>query len=167
MTPTAGEKLVKTFYEPGGNALATAAFSPNGALVVTSSSDGTARIWDWDATGPHKTQMITEPRSDYDSSLNSAEFSPNGKLILTSSEDGTARVWSAATLQELGPAVTEPSFAHLTDAQFGDDGRTIVTSSSDGTARIWDPVTGLQLIAFAGHSVASPTSPTAPIAPGS
>jgi WD40 repeat protein len=65
----------------------SAAFSPNGALVVTGSDDKTARIWDA-ATG----QPIVVLKG-HDLAVNSAAFSPNGLRVVTASRDKTARIW--------------------------------------------------------------------------
>jgi WD40 repeat protein len=62
--------------------VASAAFSPAGARIVTESQDETARIWDA-ATG----NQIAVLRGD------SAAFSPDGRRIVTTSDDNTARIW--------------------------------------------------------------------------
>ena len=66
----------------------SAAFSPDGSRVVTTSLDGTARIWDA-ATA----KVITVLRVHYNAAY-SAAFSP-------ASGDNTARIWDAATAKEI------------------------------------------------------------------
>jgi len=66
----------------------SAAFSPDGKRIVTTSADKTARVWDA-ATG----QPIGEPLKGHEDAVNSAAFSPDGKRIVTASDDKTARVW--------------------------------------------------------------------------
>jgi hypothetical protein len=63
----------------------SAAFSPNGDLVVTASSDNTARIWDV-STGKELHAC------DHEDWVWSASFSPNGDLVVTASHDNTARI---------------------------------------------------------------------------
>jgi len=65
----------------------TAAFSPDGARIVTASRDRTARIWDA-TTGREITAL-----SGHDFGAQSAAFSPDCASIVTSSDDCTARVW--------------------------------------------------------------------------
>jgi len=65
----------------------SAAFSPDGRLIVTASADRTARLWDA-ASGEEVRQL--SGHSDW---VWSAAFSPDGRLIVTASDDGTARLW--------------------------------------------------------------------------
>jgi WD40 repeat protein len=64
----------------------SAEFSPDGQQVVTSSYDGTARVWDA-ATGRQLT-ALSHPGAVY-----TATFSPDGHRVLTAADDRTARIW--------------------------------------------------------------------------
>jgi WD40 repeat protein len=108
----------------------SAAFSPDGARIVTASADYTARIWDA-ATG----KDITVLRR-HEGSVASAAFSPDGARIVTASGDNTARIWDAATGKEI--MVLRGHEGSLRSAAFSPDGARIVTASGDNTARIWD-----------------------------
>jgi len=66
----------------------SAAFSPDGKRIVTSSYDATVRIWDA-ATG----WPIAEPLRGHANAVWSAVFSADGKSIISASEDKTARIW--------------------------------------------------------------------------
>ena len=65
----------------------SAAFSPDGARVVTASLDYTARLWDV-ATGAALAVL-----QGHTGSVNGAGFSPDGARIVTASGDKTARLW--------------------------------------------------------------------------
>lgn len=72
---------------PAHTGFSAAALSPDGRYVVTTGSDGIARLWSTrDAT------MLTEFRGVV-GGVTSAAFSPDGKQVLTAGEDGTARIW--------------------------------------------------------------------------
>ena len=102
-------------------------FSPDGRFVLTSSQDGTARVWNATTDAPRS--KITEPGN---ASVYSATFSPDGKLIGTASLDGTARIWDGATGQQL----TEfHAGSPLGDISFSPDGRSAITSGAAAT--IW------------------------------
>jgi WD40 repeat protein len=65
----------------------SAAFSPDGTRIVTSSYDKTARIWDA-ATG-----IEIKVLRGHGSSASSAAFSPDGARVLTASADNTVCIW--------------------------------------------------------------------------
>ena len=66
----------------------SAAFSPDGARVVTASEDKTARVWDAATGAP-----IGKPLQ-HEGEVYRAAFSPDGARVVTVSEDSTARVWT-------------------------------------------------------------------------
>jgi WD40 repeat protein len=107
----------------------SATFSPSGAHVLTTSSDGTARLWSA-ANG------IELMRFDHDAEVrvSSAAFNSDGSRVLTAAGD-TARVWDATSGVELA------RFYHdgiVNSAAFSADHARVVTASRDRTARVWD-----------------------------
>jgi WD40 repeat protein len=70
--------------------VADAAFSPDGAVIVTGSYDGTARTWEV-ATGR---PLVTF--AGHGSAVYAVAFSPDGTLVVSGSLDETARIWDAA-----------------------------------------------------------------------
>ena len=90
--------------------LTSAAFSPDGKLVVTSDLAGTTRVWDAES-GTIKASL-REPLSGQ---TPSAAFSPDGELVVTASVDGTARLWDwAATPPRIVTRLT-PVIPHTAD----------------------------------------------------
>ena len=85
----------------------SAAFSPDGARIVTASDDGTARIWDATTGGE-----IVALRGHEDW-CRVPSFSPDGARIVTASDDGTARIWDATTGQEITRIVLDASVTGL------------------------------------------------------
>ncbi len=65
----------------------SAAFSPDGKLIVTASNDKTARLWD------AGTGEVIRVLAGHEDGVNTAAFSPDGKRIVTASADKTARLW--------------------------------------------------------------------------
>jgi WD40 repeat protein len=118
----------------------SAAFSPDGTLLVTASADGTAQVWNEETRTPFGTMKHGAP-------LMYAEFSSNG-LIVTASEDGTAKLWAVprgpvGTMKEtriLKPTACngKPDSAPVRKARFSPDGRLVVTAWGGGTAQVWN-----------------------------
>jgi WD40 repeat protein len=116
-----------------------AAFSPDGARILTASWDKTAKLWDG-ASG----QLIAS--FSHQGAVNAAAFSPDGTRILTASADRTAKLWDAVT------AKLVTSFAHqgrVNAATFSPDGARILTASADKTAKLWDAGSGALIVSFA------------------
>jgi hypothetical protein len=107
----------------------SAAYSPDGARIVTASDDQTARVWDA-ASG---TELLSL-RGHSDRVL-SAAYSPDEARIVTASDDRTARVWDAASGEELLSLRGHTN--RVNSAAYSPDGARIVTASVDRTARVW------------------------------
>ena len=118
-------------------AVMSAGFSPDGARIVTASSDRTARLWD------AQTGAALAVLQGHTGSVNGAGFSPDGARIVTASSDRTARLWDAKTGAAL--AVLQGHTGSVNGAGFSPDGARIVTASGDKTARLWDAKTGAAL----------------------
>jgi WD domain, G-beta repeat len=104
LTPPGAERLRLVGHQ---DQVSSAAFSPDGARIVTASLDRTARLWDA-TTG----QEIIALRGHEDQ-VSSAAFSPDGARIVTASLDRTARLWDATTGQEITRIVLDASVTAL------------------------------------------------------
>jgi hypothetical protein len=104
------------------------AFSPLDDVVLTGSSDSTARLWNL------RGQEI-QKFSGHTDKVTSVAFSSSGQFVLTGSKDNTARLWDAKFGKELqqfqGHSWTVSSVALLSDDKFA------LTGSYDGTVRLW------------------------------
>jgi WD40 repeat protein len=106
-------------------------FSADGALLVSASSDHTARLWD---VARRELLAVLEGHRD---DVNQACFSPDGARIATASFDGAGRVWSASTGRCL--AVLLGHQADLNAVAWSPDGRLIATASDDRSVRLFTP----------------------------
>jgi WD40 repeat protein len=120
------------------------AYSPDGSLIVTASSDRTARVWDA-GTGASVAELRGHTKE-----VNSAAFSPDGKLIITAGNDATVRIWSVGSF-----AFVETLGAHTSQvlgAEYSPDGNFIVTASADGVGRVWNAKTRRRMLELRGHT---------------
>src|SRR5258707_876407 len=111
-------------------------YSPNGARVVTGSSDKAIRIWDA-KTGA----AVGVALKGHIGAVTSVAYSPDGRHIISGSGDDTIRIWDAKT----GAAVGDPLKGHthsVASVAYSPDGHHIISGSDDHTIRIWDAKTG-------------------------
>jgi WD40 repeat protein len=125
-------------------AIYRAIFSHDGKTVLTSSADGSARIWDA-GTGKqiHKFERIDVTALER---VPVAMFSPDSKKVLTLNDDNTARLWDAVTGKELHRLVGHTGAIRSID--LSSCGRYALTAGLDGTARTWSVQTGQELNRF-------------------
>jgi WD40 repeat protein len=131
-------------FSPHG-AVASAAVSPDGKLLVTGSWDHSAKIWDA-ATG----KAIRKLDNGHTGYINTVEFSPDGIEVLTASDDKTARVWNVASGKPTGVLLSGHQ-GRVLAATYSRDGSRVLTVSADKTARIWDRTTGQPRVELKGH----------------
>jgi WD40 repeat protein len=116
--------------EPGTNVADDAAFSPDGSMVVTAGTDGTAREWNTSTGGQLRTF------TGHSGPIVGVAFS--GTEILTASSDGTARIWDSQPIEQRG-VLPGPTDQQVTTATFDPaDPRVAATANSNGTVSVWN-----------------------------
>jgi WD40 repeat protein len=111
-----------------GESLIQIHYSPSGKYLITSASDGLAKLW------TNSGKPIRTFQSKPLAMLFNARFSNDGQMIITAGYDGTARLWSTSG-QEIREFRGHRSA--VSDAVFSTDGKQIITSSDDGSTKIW------------------------------
>ncbi|KIO28103.1 hypothetical protein M407DRAFT_51258, partial [Tulasnella calospora MUT 4182] len=123
------------------------AFSADGTLVITGSSDCKVQSWDTE-TG----SQVGEPPSGCWGSVRSVGWSPDGRVVAFTSSDNTIRLWDPQTGRQLGEPLTGHTQAVLSVC-FSPDGGLLASGSWECTIRLWDARTGRQLgEPLTGHS---------------
>ena len=111
------------------------AFSPNGTALASSSSDGTARLWDV-ATGRPLGQPYTSPAGQ----VNSVAFSPNGQMLASAGKNGVIRLWDVTSHPFLGQPVMDDTGA-VNSVAFSSDSKTLVSGGKNGSIALWNVTT--------------------------
>ncbi|MBD2773573.1 eIF2A-related protein [Iningainema tapete] len=141
---TAMEKArVPIILEGHKNPLWSVAFSPDGQIIVSGSSDNTVRLWNLEG------YPIGEPFQGHQGEVRSVAFSPNGEMIVSGSFDNTVRLWNLE-----GYPIGEPFQGHedaVMSVAFSPNGEMIVSGSSDNTVRLWNLEGNLIGEPFQGH----------------
>jgi WD40 repeat protein len=146
-----GRRIARLFDSASGRPLRTfdqigitsAIFSPDGTLVVTTSTDDTARVWKADAA-----QALVTLRHP-DGNVVSAAFNKDGTKLVTATEGSSAVVWHVGTWEKDFGAVGPLNPA--TGASFSPNGRFLVVSSRDRNAHLFNADNGSRLAILSGH----------------
>jgi WD40 repeat protein len=126
--------------------VANAAFSADGARVVTSSGRG-YRVWDAEDSGKVPIDLAYGEPGNFEERDEKTAFSFDGSQLMTGAE-----IWTVATPQEL--IRFKGHMGSVNSATFSLDGSRVVTTSSDNTARVWDAGTGKEIALFPGLNAA-------------
>lgn len=111
--------------------VSTIAFSPDGRLVVTGGTDGTARIWD--ASHPLEAPIVL---TGHTGAIASLSFCNDGRWLATAGADGTVRLWDPN--RHRAPVVLSSHHGRVNAVAFTADSRWLASGTQDGTVDVWD-----------------------------
>ncbi|KAF9544288.1 Proteasomal ATPase-associated factor 1 [Mortierella hygrophila] len=117
--------------------------SPEGALFVTGSEDGTLRIGETDSG------RITQELKAHIQYVNTCRFFPSGQVVLSGGGDFLLKVWSV--LDGSCPVAMKGHTKPISDTAIIDRGRNVVSSSNDGTVKLWEVASGTTIRTLSQH----------------
>ena len=120
------------------------AFSPDGARLVSGSSDMTLKLWDG-ASG----QLIRTFQGHF-GRVTSVAFSSDGTRLLSGSSDMTLRLWDAASGQLV--RTFQGHAAVISSVALSHDGTRLLSGQEDATLAVWDAASGERIHILPAHS---------------
>jgi hypothetical protein len=145
-----GQRLLTLVGHAG--AVNAVAFSPNGQMLVSGSTDKSVKVWD--ASGGQLLQTL----SSGSGVVTSVAFTPNGKRIVSGTFDRSVNVWDSNSGQLLLSARTDTGGSwnkvpSVSSIAISPDSTRVVVGSGDWTVLLLSLVTGEQLAPFRDHTL--------------
>lgn len=111
------------------------AFSPDGQMLVSVSSDATAKIWDW------RNGTLLQSL-DFPTEVVSVSFSPDGQILAVGGVDEpqgdvrNAAIWTFS-VGSWKPLLKFPEYWNITAMAYSPDGRWLVGGGTSRNVQIW------------------------------
>jgi len=121
----------------------SASFSPDKSHLISSSEDGTVRLWSlytWTNLVSYKGHMFP---------VWAVKYGPYGHYFASAGYDRTARLWSVDHHQPL--RIFAGHYSDVDTVDFHPNSNYIATGSSDRTIRLWDVASGNCVRTMTGH----------------
>ena len=122
-------------------AIYSLAFSPDGKLLASGSSDQTVRIWEIGTDGSSNSGKAVATLEGHRDNIYGMDFAPDNSKVVSASHDHTLRLWRADSRGRFSAANFVEMKQHTAEARcvaWSPDGRYIVSGGYDGKILLWD-----------------------------
>jgi WD40 repeat protein len=126
-----------------GMAVWAVAFSPDGTLLASASSDRTVKVWE---VAAGKEKFTLKGHANF---VTCVAFSPDGATLASGGYDATVRLWDVATGAER--VVLKKGRALVGALAFSPDGKLLAWGGTDGAVRLWDVAAAKERPPLRGH----------------
>ena len=146
--PIAQGKILRVYPSSGGDVYSVS-YSQDGALLLTTGIDKTAKLWNAKTGELVQVFRAHDSTTGFGSTTRTAAISPDGKHVLTSAgQDRVARLWDVQT----GEEIRQYPISHWnSNTVLSHDGKYFFTTDDWRVVRLFSVETGEKLIEFAGH----------------
>jgi pSer/pThr/pTyr-binding forkhead associated (FHA) protein len=125
-------------------AIRAIAFSSDGEMLASASSDKTIKLWNLN-TGEELRTIAGHKQS-----ISAIAFSPDGQALASGGADKTIKLWNL-TGEEL--TTLSGHSRGITAIRFALDGKTLASGSEDKTVKLWELASGESTQTFSGHKM--------------
>jgi WD40 repeat protein/chitodextrinase len=136
-------ELIQTF-EGHTDSVKSVAFSPDGKMALSGSSDNTIKLWDVE------TQQEIRNFKGHNDKVYAVRFFTDGNTIVSGSGDKTVRLWNITTGEKM--TIFRGHKSAVRTIALSPDENTIVSGSEDNTIKLWDISTEQEVMTFQGHT---------------